>query len=445
MRVNVWKGTILLCLTAFFSTQAFCWEGDVHYGLTYWLAVQAGFNEPDAKVIAEGDFKADSGNIQYVAPLLYYACMDKDSTAFQRAGAVHYPTNHNVPAEPALRVVVAGSAAASSLVDKVISQANAGKSKFMLQRFGAALNTFQDSWSNQGVSDTLQSDILKLHCDERRTWAHPKARGGWASHEADLTSRWPDDVRNMASATYAKLLSYPATGYARHAVAWLSVSDSVTEFARLTTKTQKARWFIAHGLQDVSFLEGVTLRDGDDPFLLRWNGRSFPNIPPSQIAQPNIDAELLSFYHLFFTTWLTTSDFEALVNRFGPRRLSGGAALASLLMGWRIRDHSAVADILHSSTPPTREQQAKIKAIARRPQSLSDYPFDTAYIPFLPDTGTKDVSPLLPYIVKYVDGTSNRAVAIIKLRYLPYDLLAISSEFENGSWHVTNVLSAVDH
>src|SRR5215831_16409125 len=38
-------------------TQA--WESDVHYGLTEWLAIQAGFDRNEAKEIARQDQKVD--------------------------------------------------------------------------------------------------------------------------------------------------------------------------------------------------------------------------------------------------------------------------------------------------------------------------------------------------------------------------------------------------
>src|SRR5436190_23624915 len=61
---------VLLVLGIFLvpgSVAAF--ERDVHFGLTKWLALQAGFNVPQADAIATGDQRVDSGDIQYIEPV----------------------------------------------------------------------------------------------------------------------------------------------------------------------------------------------------------------------------------------------------------------------------------------------------------------------------------------------------------------------------------------
>ena len=47
---------LLVAFSLFSSTgPSMAWESDVHYGLTRWLAIQAGFSPEQAKWIADGD------------------------------------------------------------------------------------------------------------------------------------------------------------------------------------------------------------------------------------------------------------------------------------------------------------------------------------------------------------------------------------------------------
>src|SRR5258708_31388902 len=95
-----------------FSPGAFAFESDVHYGLTEWLARQAGFDEREARTIATGDQRVDSGDMQYIDDVFMYACVGKDDVGVKRAGVHHYPTVGPVPGAPGLRVVPAGGDAA---------------------------------------------------------------------------------------------------------------------------------------------------------------------------------------------------------------------------------------------------------------------------------------------------------------------------------------------
>src|SRR5712671_5478720 len=94
--------TLLLC-----SASASGFESDVHYGLTEWLARKAGFDEREARTIATGNHRVDSGDMQYIDDVLIYACLGKDDVGAKRAGAHHYPSAGAVPGAPESRAVVA--------------------------------------------------------------------------------------------------------------------------------------------------------------------------------------------------------------------------------------------------------------------------------------------------------------------------------------------------
>jgi hypothetical protein len=64
MRKTVLYSGIIFTLVAI---RAAAWEKDLHYGLTKWLAYQAGFSLDDAETIAKGAEAPDEGKL-YPAP-----------------------------------------------------------------------------------------------------------------------------------------------------------------------------------------------------------------------------------------------------------------------------------------------------------------------------------------------------------------------------------------
>ena len=84
------------------STSLSAFESDVHYGLTEWLALQAGFDERAATTIATGDQRSDSGDMQYIELIFAYACIGKDDLGSRHAGQYHYPSAGTVPGAPAM-------------------------------------------------------------------------------------------------------------------------------------------------------------------------------------------------------------------------------------------------------------------------------------------------------------------------------------------------------
>ena len=299
------------------STSLSAFESDVHYGLTEWLALQAGFDERAATTIATGDERSDSGDMQYIELIFAYACIGKDDLGSRHAGQYHYPSAGTVPGAPAQRAVSPGSDAAREAA-RAVARIPEGQANYMLLRLGEALHILQDSWSHQGVPDVAQPAPAVFTCDDTRAWGHPKARGGWNSHRADLTMHWPDDTVAMAKATYDILMQYPAlTDTKRTARDWNEIRPLLDGFISASTKAEKRRWFLARGIRDVSFLEGISLTDGAEPFVLKWPGRKLPPLATPQSRQHDVEAELLEFYNRFFAQWVATNDFEALASEFG--------------------------------------------------------------------------------------------------------------------------------
>jgi hypothetical protein len=448
---------LVLALLLFAPERATAFEADVHYGLTYWLALQAGFDPLQAEIIATGDERVDSGDMPFIDLVAMYACLHRDEISARRAGEHHYPSAGKIPGPPETRSVAPDSSAARKAALAAI-EAGAGQAQSRLSQLGEGLHALQDSWSNQGVPSVPQLGDVPSTCDNRLAWGHPETRGGPASHRADLTMHWPEDTVAMAQATYDILKQYPSLADApRKARNWDEIRPELDDFIKAPTKTEKARWFAAHGTDDVSFLEGISLPDGAEAFLQHWPGRKLPPLSTEDSRQHAIDAQLLDFYNRFFTRWLSGEDFAAVVAEFSKApNASGGAAgatmspeqLESQLKLWRLRDHGRVAELALQREPLTAEERAVIDALAKQPDAYVRYePLSSAYYPLLPVSDDNDVSPLLPFFIGMVSPVAghSQAIAVTKFRHAPYNIVEVISENIDGRWRVTAIESIVDH
>ena len=451
---------LLLASVLAVSARSEAFESDVHYGLTQWLALKAGFDPQAAKTIAIGDNRVDSGDMQFVDLVFIYACAGKDDVGSGRAGEHHYPSAGPAPAAPEVRVVSPGSAPARKATLDAIKVAP-NQAAYRLFALGEALHILQDSWSHQGTPDIPQPVDRLFSCDATRAWGHPKARGGWNSHKADLTMNWPADTVAMAKATYEVLTQFPTiSGVKRTPRSWDEIRPALDRFVAASTKTEKRRWFASQGIDDAAFLEGISLKDGAQHFELAWPGRKLPPLGSPQSRQHAVQADLLDFYNRFVARWVSTTDFEAMAGEFGPdaspsdaRSRSAGSdaigktELAARLKAWRLRDHGRVADIAHSLQPLTARERATLDAVAKETNAYARYdqPAD-AFFPLLPRG--KEISPLLPFFVwtpAAAAGKNPTAVAVTKFRHLPYDAVAVVAEQVAGRWRVVSIVSAVDH
>src|SRR6185312_7827104 len=291
--VMAWLSLLLSAALLIAPAPATAFEADVHYGLTDWLARQAGFEPTQAQIIATGDQRVDSGDMPDIDVVALYACLNKDEISARRAGVHHYPSAAGVPGAPEARAVspdsdVARKAALSTL------GVNPSQAAFRLLQLGESLHILQDSWAHQGIPSVPQLSDTEFPCDSKLAWGLPEARGGPQSHRADLTMDWPADTVAMAQATYEILTRYPAiSDVQRKARSWDDIRPDLDAFISASSKTEKAHWFAAHSMSDASFLEGISLPDGAEAFLLHWPGRKLPPLSTEQSGQHSVDPELL--------------------------------------------------------------------------------------------------------------------------------------------------------
>src|SRR5580765_5328973 len=139
---------LLLALGAAFPVHPY--ESDVHFGLTLWLAQKAGYSDWQARAIATGDFRVDSGLMSTLALLPEYACTVRDEALAREIQKRHYPSKAKVPADPRERLVEPGSTAAREALTETLQAAKGHEAEY-LGLLGAALHPLQDSWAHSGV------------------------------------------------------------------------------------------------------------------------------------------------------------------------------------------------------------------------------------------------------------------------------------------------------
>jgi hypothetical protein len=447
---------VLLPVSAIFAGDAQAYESDVRFGLTRWLAVQAGFTPAQADIVATGNRRNDSGMMDTLEFALQYACLGEDSHGAQLAQDLHYPSARKVPAPPAERAVVKGGDAARKASAEMV-KSRPDQAGFHLHKLGESLTPLQDSWSHQGVPDVPATGYFP--CDATRASAHPAQRGGWSSHKADQARLWPEDTVAMARATYDVLVAFPPIDkVAREPRDWASLQPAMAAFTRAGTKTEKKAWFAAQGFTDTSFLEGITLPDGKERWTQRWEGHRLPPLARARSEQRPIDADVLDFFNGFFADWMSTAKFDDVAAKYAakrdaraktgpasPGRVMEPAEIAARLKLWRLRDHGRVADIAHSPGALTPAQLTAIHRLARDPEAFARYAtFNETFYPLMPKG--KDVQALFAFVVAPIPGGPRpRMAAMTKLRHLPYDTIAIVAEKFDAGWAIVGVTATVDH
>jgi hypothetical protein len=416
----------------------------VHFGLTRWLALKAGFGDSEATAVALGDQRIDAGLMDTLALSLEYACTGKYPEVALQVQRQHFPAAKPVPARPEERQVVAGSDAARKDLTQ-LAALWAGKEALLLGKLGEALHPLQDSWAHRGTPDAPAA-IGGLACNPELLSLHAAARGGSASHAADLTAGGAADVAAMARVSYDVLLAYPPiSGKKRTAAPWDSLRVPLDAFIKAGTKTAKRQWFLAEGFDDTSFLEGVSLPDGADPGLLHWTGRRLPVMPVNVSNQHDAQPEVRAFFDQVVARWLGGEKTETMLAQMGPGKAS--AELAARMKLWKLRDHGAAAALAHAKGPLSAAQLRRIEQMARDPKAFVQTA-NVAEVVFPLQALAPYATPLLPYVTSKLpaDATGEpRAAAILRFRHAPYDSVALVAQKRGDRWMLVELVSVVDH
>lgn len=454
--------SLLVAAIVLIADPVFGWESDVHYGLTKWLAIQAGFTVPDAETIASGTLNLDHGIFDARHLVFHYACIGRDQQASEIVRDAHFPSFAKIPNRPEARRVEAGSKPARRRAEQEVEPTAKAEEQreFELGKFGEALHPLQDSWSHQGVPDTPK--LLFVSCSDKLSWGHPDKRDGWRSHAADFTYRWPEDTLATAKATYALMEAYLAKRkWPRSGKPWTSFEGEVREFAKLETKTTKKTWFNKRGFTDLQFLDETTLDDGDQEFsysarLTRAPAKERPEEIAGEAVR-EIPADVRAFYLGFFNAWLTEQNFEPFLERFVAMeqavqnlraqrrdREVGPDMVAARLWIWRLRDHGLANKLGHGlGGPKAREAFGALREAFKTPKALTDFKStEDGLIPL--------VAGDLPYlIVALPAGPKGPAgpqyAALARFKNAPHDVVMVTVSKVGDDWRVVGLDWTIDH
>lgn len=447
----------MIALVAGISGQSVsAWESDLHYGLTKWLAQQAGFTDDAAEVVAQGNLDMDEGVYSAPHSVTLYTCFFPDINGSRLVRDKHFPTFVDLPSPPDKRPVEANSRAARVRAEqeaKTRAPSTFGQQqRASLSSFGEALHPLQDSWSHQGVPGVPRVSFLffVLSCNRDLAWAHPATRGGWRSHDADLTHLWPADALAVARATYELMqwyLSINSWAAAKAGKAWSVIEREVSLFGNAKTKTEKGEWFRTRGFLTSGFLNGISLSDGKTRFAGPSAKRAFLAVPPATKIVPDLDP----FFEKLFSMWMTSQglqqqdrlikefvDVDSVAKSAGLEKFGAARDVATTaFFSWRIRDHGRVAELGHSSPDGGPE---KFKMLAAMTRNVEEWVYYKSILEAMARFGGKNGP---RFIV--VKGDGPRYLAVAQFRHAPNDLVMLEAQLVKGEWRVSGIDWVVEH
>jgi hypothetical protein len=296
------------------SPRASAWEFDLHYLLTFWIATQVGFSRADATEIAAADQGYDDSAYHSAIGIMCLVGIWGDVGAASTLQNNHFPSDARLPSPPARRIVTPNSKSARIAIDAALPRSDAKA----LEALGQALHPLQDSWSHQGIPDVPFGFRPDLSC------AHPAARGGWRSHNADLTHLHVAEVIDVAHETCAVLASYLRLHPDRRdrtvkaATCESLDARALNDFARAGTKPEKDQWAQAH-TGEARFSAPVAMLTLPGSTFKSGSLRILPP-PPARAGQP--PPELLTAAQDFLAAWATQANIDRAVTSVNWNALS---------------------------------------------------------------------------------------------------------------------------
>lgn len=256
------------------------YQADFHYGLTYFLALKAGFSDAQARTIATGAEAPDQDparapigtSVKAIGDEILGALMQgprgekkkaEEAELRGRLRADHFPRSDSDP-----NIVVPFSQESQQRVMKAMQTGD-------LHAFGEGLHTLQDSMSHRGEPSL------------RGMSGHPNERGGVLSTDTDVPYKYPRQALVAAQATYNYLVALrnKQSGSASQPT-WGEIEAEVNQFIGLEERDEKKGWLRARG---------VTMPDTywDDVSMGRQEWERVNHLAPVTVPQgtPLIDAQ----------------------------------------------------------------------------------------------------------------------------------------------------------
>lgn len=244
------------------SLSAGAYESDFHFGLTWWLARQAGFDLQQSQEIARNNELTDTGMLDAKHAMIWELCIWRNTCASKMTRAMHFRSKTPPPAEPSAREVTEGAVYAEAQSISIIKTPKHEESKVQ-GWFGQALHGRQDAYSHAGQSDTVWP-----FCPTEWLWTHPITQGGFLAHDVDQTFRNTDKCAKAALKTYNLMLQYRATmKLGTKPKEPGELTGRIGKFCEAQTKAEKALWFKAeHVPQGDAIAKNTSLKDGGGNF-----------------------------------------------------------------------------------------------------------------------------------------------------------------------------------
>ena len=436
--IRTTTGLVLLLVLTQLTLSA--WEIDVHYLLTWWLATKAGFSRGDADQIAKADQSYDDSDHHAAIPTVLGIVFRGDVGGARDLQKKHFPSDAQLPAPALRRVVTPNSAAAREAVLAAIRPNALGTA---LEELGEGLHPFQDSWAHQGVPDVPLRPALQFRSE--LSCAHPEARGGWWSHNADLTYLHVTDTEAMARETYTLLLDYLNKNprLREHPAAkWADLQPIVHEFAVSGIQSQKNDWAVKYVPASQDQTKALTLSGT----RLRTPARAIK--PPTEgSAESLVPKDLVQQANEFATLWLDKYDIRSAAETYvdsarlseqvsGLRQNPGQAPLnvvtwsRKVLAMYLADDHAAVNAAGHGNPGSPGYQDLPETA-------MSEGRFrSSSYVPFAA------ISP--SDFIRVEPGVGGRFAVAIQPSGLSHDALCLVWDQTTAGWRITRMLPLVE-
>lgn len=426
------------------------YEADVHYGLTKWLALKAGFSEGEAKVLASANYGLDGPVLSAVPMVALSACLRGDAAGANRVREDHFATDVPVPSPPSARKIKPGSEfSITRAMDRI--RAPLANRQANLMEFGTRLHAVQDTWSHKHEPDVPH--LWKARCRANYAWSHSRDWNGWRSHDADLTSKRPGDAIEMAKMTYDLMCRYrDRVDHAPCKRRWEDLSGDVARFSELKTKRAKIEWFAKQAFSDTSFVRDTNM-DDDDPSPKTFLPYLRVLAEARSVAGASPKGEVGSFVLKFLESWARTTDFDQLVeafidpDQFGTDDRSDNLfafdrEVAKLtLQFWRALDHGRVAALGHNVNLMDTATRNRLVAVLRMDSMLRPYEDSAqALVPVAADR-----APFGLEETASSDGTT-AYTATLRFRHARHDVLAIGMQKSaKHGLRIRSIQSLVDH
>ena len=442
----------------------FGWEKDVHYGLTKWLALRAGFDPYEAERIAVGTQEPDEG-LFLPAPftVAVYTCLGRQEGASKTIQQLHFPSYGHVPGTPQERTVIPGdyrvpnggneSVRTQLALAKGVGSRPVNERARALENFGTSLHPLEDSWSHQGDPD------IPFLCSKRLSWGHPEKRGGCWSHDADLTFLNPKDVIETAHTVYLFMVDYlriyRPSGASR-AVPWTQLEPKVLEFAEARTKQEKQKWFEreAQGAFDnYDFLARTSLAKG----RFEPTGDSASQRPEwlltvaqGQAATPRSPRRVLD---TFLDLWIVRRDIDGAMQLADVPSITrlwtearhvdspNPAMWVKTVLGmWLLEDHGLVNALGHGM--PNRKGFEQLSAASTNKDSsrlIKAEKLAQAIVTPGPSLPEPYLAVLTPQSDDSMTPRNSRYTALFQFRHAPHDALMVAVGESGDQWAVVAI------